>query len=141
MMEITSQTKTIALIGHPVHHSLSPIIQNIALQACGLSHVYLAHDVAPSALGRAVQGMKALGYIGWNVTIPHKVEIISHLDELDETASEIGAVNTVVNHNGRLIGYNTDGMGYIRSLQEEMNFDLRGKKVLMVGSGGAARAV
>lgn len=134
-------TGVVGLIGHPVGHSKSPEMMNRAFRACGLPFVYLAFDVAPSELGAAVRGMRALGFRGWNVTIPHKVAILEHLDEVEETAREIGAVNTVVSRDGRLIGYNTDSEGYLRSLVAETGLELAGQRVLILGAGGAARAV
>ena len=114
---------------------------NRAFRALGLPFVYLAFDVSPAELGTAVRGMRALGFRGWNVTIPHKVAVLEHLDEVEETAREIGAVNTVVAREGRLVGYNTDGEGYLRSLVDETGLDLVEQKVLILGAGGAARAV
>lgn len=134
-------TGVVGLIGHPVGHSKSPEMMNRAFRACGLPFVYLAFDVAPSELGAAVRGMRALGFRGWNVTIPHKVAILEHLDEVEGTAREIGAVNTVVSRDGRLIGYNTDSEGYLRSLVAETGLELAGQRVLILGAGGAARAV
>lgn len=134
-------TGVVGLIGHPVGHSKSPEMMNRAFRACGLNFVYLAFDVLPSELEAAVRGMRALGFRGWNVTIPHKVAILEYLDEVEETAREIGAVNTVVSRDGRLIGYNTDCEGYLRSLVEETGLELAGQRVLMIGAGGAARAV
>jgi len=131
----------VGLIGHPVGHSKSPEMMNRALRACGLPFVYLAFDVSPSELGAAVRGMQALGFRGWNVTIPHKVAVLEHLDEVEETAREIGAVNTVVSRDGRLIGYNTDSEGYLRSLVDETGLVLADQRVLILGAGGAARAV
>lgn len=140
-MRITSETRTIALIGHPTAHSRSPQMHNAVLNKLKLPFVYLAYDIAPERLREAVRGMKALGFAGWNVTIPHKVSIMAELDELDREAEEIGAVNTVVNQQQKWVGYNTDGQGYLQSLKEEMGIDLRGKKVVLLGSGGAARSV
>lgn len=134
-------TGVVGLIGHPVGHSKSPEMINRAFRACGLPFVYLAFDVPPSELGTAVSGMRALGFRGWNVTIPHKVAVLEYLDEVEETAREIGAVNTVVSRDGRLIGYNTDSEGYLRSLVDETGLELAGQKVLILGAGGAARAV
>ena len=134
-------TGVVGLIGHPVGHSKSPEMMNRAFRACGLPFVYLAFDVSPSELGDAVRGMRALGFRGWNVTIPHKVAVLEHLDEVEETAREIGAVNTVVAQEGRLIGYNTDGEGYLRSLVDETGLELSEQRVLILGAGGAARAV
>lgn len=140
-MNITSETKTIGLIGHPVAHSRSPNMHNAALKHLGLPYVYLAYDIPKEQLTQAINGMKALDFLGWNVTVPHKVNIMDYVDELDVGAREIGAVNTVVNRDQKWIGYNTDGEGYLQSLTEEVNIDLKGKKVVLLGAGGAARAV
>ncbi|WP_028776310.1 shikimate dehydrogenase [Shimazuella kribbensis] len=140
-MKLTATTRPLGLIGHPVSHSKSPEMLNEVCKILGIPAVYLAYAVEPNQLEEAVRGMKALGFIGFNVTIPHKVAIIPFLDELDDTAAEIGAVNTVVNQDGKLIGYNTDGVGYLRSLTEETAFSLRDKTVTILGAGGAARAV
>ena len=140
-MIITSKTRLAGLFGHPVSHSLSPLMQNKAFAEKGLPYVYAAFDVAPEALPEAVAAIRALGLVGVNVTIPHKVAIMPLLDEIDPLAERIGAVNTVVNENGRLIGYNTDGLGYVRSLVEETWIALEEQVVTMLGAGGAARAV
>ncbi|TCS94801.1 shikimate dehydrogenase [Hazenella coriacea] len=139
-MDITSQTRALGLIGHPVSHSKSPEMMNAALRSLQQPYVYLAHDVAPSVLEEVVRGFRYT-MRGWNVTIPHKVAIIPFLDELDHYAQEIGAVNTVVVREGTCVGYNTDGIGYVRSLQEEVELELSQARVLIVGAGGAARAV
>jgi len=138
---ISSKTKLVGLFGHPVHHSQSPVMHNTAFVHQQLDFVYMAFDVLPEHLHEAVAGIRALGLRGVNVTLPHKVAIIPLLDEIDPLAERIGAVNTVVNENGRLIGYNTDGTGYVRSLTEETGVDLRGQVVTLLGAGGAARAV
>ncbi|OYD07614.1 shikimate dehydrogenase [Paludifilum halophilum] len=140
-MEIDSETEKTGLIGHPIGHSKSPEMMNEAFRAKGLSYLYLACDVAPESLADAVQGMRALGFRGWNVTIPHKVAIMDLLDHVEESAREIGAVNTVVREGDRLIGTNTDGEGYIRSLLRETGLDPTSQRVLILGAGGAARAV
>jgi shikimate dehydrogenase len=114
-------------------------MQNAALQACGLDYIYVPFEVSSGFLGEAVLGLKALGIAGFNVTIPYKSEIIPFLDELDETAIAAGAVNTVHNVSGRLIGYNTDGDGLIRSLVTELEFTPLNKNILLLGAGGAAR--
>jgi len=136
-----SRTIMTGLFGHPVGHSLSPIMHNRAFDVCGLNYRYAAFDVLPEQIGQAVAAIRALGFRGVNVTIPHKVAVMPYLDEIDEEARIIGAVNTIVNENGRLIGYNTDGRGYVRSLIEETGIDLAAQKVLMLGAGGAARGV
>jgi shikimate dehydrogenase len=140
-MKITATTRPLGLLGYPVAHSKSPQMLNRVCELLNIPAVYLAYAVEPEQLSQAVAGMRAMGFIGFNVTIPHKVAIIPLLDELDETALEIGAVNTVVQRDGKLIGYNTDGIGYLRSLQTETNVDLTGKTVTLLGAGGAARAV
>ncbi|EJL47144.1 MULTISPECIES: shikimate dehydrogenase [Brevibacillus] len=138
---ITSKTQLVGLFGHPVSHSLSPMMHNAAFAETGLDFAYSAFDVEPEALEDAVAGIRALGLRGINVTIPHKVAIMPMLDEIDPLAKRIGAVNTVVSKDGRLIGYNTDGMGYVRSLVEETGIVLDKQIVTMMGAGGAARAV
>lgn len=138
---ITSQTGALGLLGHPVGHSKSPEMMNAALKAMDMPYIYLAYDVSPAELKQAVEGMKALKFRGWNVTIPHKVAITRYLDELDDSAKEIGAVNTVVYHQGKWVGHNTDGAGYLRSLTEEMSIDLSEQRIVLLGAGGAARAV
>ncbi|MFP3392122.1 shikimate dehydrogenase [Brevibacillus sp. SIMBA_040] len=138
---ITSKTQLVGLFGHPVSHSQSPMMHNAAFAEMGLGFAYVAFDVDPADLEDAVRGIRALGLKGINVTIPHKVAIMPMLDEIDPLAKRIGAVNTVVINDGRLIGYNTDGMGYVRSLVEETGIVLDQQIVTMVGAGGAARAV
>jgi len=132
-----AHTALYGIIGHPVGHSLSPAIHNAAFRAIGKNAVYLAFDVT-DLLG-AIGGIRALGIKGLSVTIPHKEAIVGLLDEIDPVASRIGAVNTVVNGDGHLVGTNTDWMGAVRALQEVT--DLEGKEVLVLGAGGASRAV
>jgi shikimate dehydrogenase len=124
-----------------VGHSLSPRIHNAALRAQGLDFVYLAFDVAPGCLTAAVGGILALGARGFNVTVPHKQQILHLLDGLDPLAAQVGAVNTVVNDRGRLIGYNTDVEGFSRALHSVLPAGARGRRCLVAGAGGAARAV
>ncbi|MEJ2323753.1 MAG: shikimate dehydrogenase [Nitrospirota bacterium] len=139
-MKIDAKTKLVALLGHPVGHSFSPLMHNAAFEDLGLNYRYVAFDVMPDNLGEAVAGVRALGLAGVNVTVPHKENVIQYLDEVSSEASFIGAVNTVVNENGRLKGYNTDGRGFMRSLEEE-GISAEGARVLICGAGGAARAV
>lgn len=136
-----SKTLFTGVFGFPVGHSMSPLMHNTAFAALELNYTYGAFEVEKGALKKAVEGIRALGFRGVNVTIPHKVEVMDYLDEIDEEARQIGAVNTIVNENGTLIGYNTDGQGYVRSLTEEWNTPLKGKKVVILGAGGAARGV
>lgn len=140
MPHIDAKTRVCAVIGHPVGHSLSPQLHNAAFEALGLPFVYVAHDVAPGAVGVALAGIRALGYRGLSVTIPHKVEAMQAVDSVDEIAKGIGCINTVVNDDGRLRGYNSDGLGALGALRDA-GADPRGKRVLVLGSGGAARAV
>ncbi|MBC7121118.1 MAG: shikimate dehydrogenase [Candidatus Methanosuratus sp.] len=134
----TSATKLLCLIGDPVDHSVSPEIFTRAFEACGLDAVYLAFRVPKEGIGTALSGLRALGFLGCNVTVPHKVEVMKCLDEVRGAAVGIGAVNLVKNEGGRLIGYNTDGEGVLWALSE-VNLD--GKRVAVIGYGGAARAV
>ncbi|WP_409301808.1 shikimate dehydrogenase [Peribacillus sp. SCS-155] len=133
--------KVYGVIGDPISHSVSPDIHNDAFSRYNLNSFYHHFHVTPTKLEDAVKGMKAIGVRGFNVTIPHKTAIIPHLDEVDETARAIGAVNTVVNRNGRFVGYNTDGFGYLLALKEEYNQSLDDKRILLIGAGGAARGI
>lgn len=133
--------KVFALIGHPVGHSLSPMMHNDAFHALGLPHQYVSFDVKPADLKEAISGIRALGISGFNITVPHKVNVMQYLDEIDEEARQIGAVNTVINRDDKLIGTNTDGRGYLLSLKEKTGEHLSEKRVLMIGAGGAARGV
>jgi shikimate dehydrogenase len=137
---ISAGTKLCGVIGDPVRHTLSPVMHNAAIAAMGLDYAYLAFQVKTAELCAAIQGMRALGVRGLNVTIPHKVAIVQFLDELDPLARDIGAVNTIVNNGGKLKGYNTDAGGFLQAL-EAGGFDLKGKKVILLGAGGAARAI
>lgn len=139
-MILRGTTQVFGIFGHPVEHSLSPIMQNAAFQALGMNAVYVPFPVAPEKLADAVDGVRALGIRGVNVTIPHKEKIIEFLDELDRKARMIGAVNTVVNKDGYLIGYNTDETGLIKSLARDLDFCPKGRRILMLGAGGAGRA-
>ena len=138
---VTSETTVLAVIGDPIRHSKSPLMHNAALAACGWNGIYTAFHVKQEQLGEAIAGMRALGIRGMNVTIPHKEQVIDFLDEVDDHARIIGAVNTIVNENGKLIGYNTDGPGYVRSLKEETGVQLSTANVLLLGAGGAARGL
>ncbi|MCR6546761.1 shikimate dehydrogenase [Dehalobacterium formicoaceticum] len=133
----------LGIFGHPITHSLSPDMQNAALQETGLDqkYVYLPFDILPKHLEAAVASLPVLGARGVNITLPHKEKVLPLLDDLDPQALAIGAVNTVLHENGRLKGYNTDGLGFIRSLREEGQCDPYGKTILLLGAGGAARAI
>jgi shikimate dehydrogenase len=138
-MDINTATQFCGVIGNPIEHSLSPAIHNAAFQKLALNFVYLAWKV--DRIGDAISGLRALGnFRGASVTIPHKVAVIPFLDEVDTTARHIGAVNTIVAEEGKLLGMNTDATGALRALREG-NAPLKGASVVMVGSGGAARAI
>lgn len=137
---IDARTKLLALIGHPVAHSLSPSFQNAALRHLGLPFVYLAFDVPPEKLEKAVEAFRVLGVSGFNVTVPHKKAVVSLLDGLEEEARILQAVNTVVNREGKLFGYNTDAYGFRESLRCE-GVEVSGKRFLLLGAGGAAKSV
>ncbi|RKD73058.1 shikimate dehydrogenase [Sinobaca qinghaiensis] len=138
---MTDGIKLLGLFGHPVHHSLSPAMHNKEFMALNLPYYYQAFDVAPANLKEAVAGIRALGIRGVNVTIPHKVDVMQYLDDVDEHAELIGAVNTIVNENGYLTGFNTDSKGFMDSLKEETAADIEKSRILVIGAGGAARAV
>lgn len=138
-MIFTGKTKNLAVIGSPIGHSLSPAMQNAAIRAAGLDYAYVALPVLPERLEDGVRGLRALGFRGFNVTIPHKSAILPLLDEADEAARAIGAVNTVVCEAGRLKGFNTDVEGFLGALAAR-RFSVEGKRVVLLGAGGAARA-
>ncbi|WP_405170249.1 shikimate dehydrogenase [Paenibacillus sp. FSL H8-0280] len=131
----------LGVMGDPISHSKSPAMHNAALLAAGVNGMYMPLHVHPDQLEAAVRGIVALGYRGVNVTIPHKEQVMQYLDVIDESARLIGAVNTIVNEGGTLTGYNTDGIGYVRSLKEEAVPELAGKRIAVLGAGGAARGV
>lgn len=129
------------MIGDPVRHSLSPALHNAAFEALGLDWVYLAFEVPAGSAAAAVEGMRAFGIDGLNVTMPHKADVAAAVDALSPVAERLGAVNTVVRRGGVLVGESTDGAGFIDALRADEGFDPAGKRCLVVGAGGAARAV
>ena len=138
---ISGKTSIYGIFGYPVEHTFSPGMHNAAFSSMGLDGCYVPFSVSPGDLGKAVKAVVPLGLCGLNITVPHKVKVIQYLDALTDDARLIGAVNTIEVKDGRLIGHNTDGRGFLRSLQEETALLPKGKTFLMVGSGGAARAV
>lgn len=132
--------KIYGVIGDPIAHSISPAIQNDAFTHQELDCIYHPFHITPENLSDAVKGMKAIGIAGFNITIPHKTAIIPYLDEVDELAATIGAVNTVSYQDGKYIGYNTDAMGFYKALSDQIS-NLTEKKILVIGAGGAARAI
>lgn len=139
-LSIKGSTRVFCVLGHPVSHSRSPAMQNAALAAMGIDGVYVAFDVAPECLPEAIHGLKALGIGGVNCTVPHKEAVLDLCDELDHEAALLGAVNTLMFREGRIIGHNTDGYGFLADLQSE-GWNGKGETALVLGAGGAARAV
>lgn len=132
--------KLFGVIGDPIAHSMSPLMHNDLFQHYNIDAHYFPFHVKKENLCHAINGLKVLGVSGFNVTVPHKMAIIPLLDEVDPLAEAIGAVNTVVNVDGKLVGYNTDGEGYVKALTEQVS-NLQDKRVLMIGAGGAARGL
>ncbi len=131
----------LGIIGHPIGHSISPRFQQAGLDSLAVDHRYLPYDVHPDLVRDFVASLRSDSVRGINVTVPHKEAVMPFLDEIDEWAAEAGAVNTIVNRAGRLVGYNTDGYGFLRALRESGGLDPAGKRVLILGAGGSARGV
>jgi len=136
----TGRTKVCGIIGDPIEHTMSPVMHNTAFKNKGVDYVYLPFRVRKEELSKAIEGMRALNIRGLNITIPHKVAVIQFLDELDPLADKIGAVNTIVNNDGVLRGYNTDATGFLQALCER-GIEPKGKNVVILGAGGASRAI
>ena len=139
-MVISGKTRLCGIIGDPVEHSMSPVMHNAAFAKIGLDYLYVPFRVKKEELGKAIEGMRALNIKGLNVTIPHKVAVLQFLDKLDRPAEQIGAVNTIVNDDGVLTGYNTDGAGFLQTLLAR-GVEPEGKNIVILGAGGAARAI
>ncbi|MBM7854056.1 shikimate dehydrogenase [Desulfohalotomaculum tongense] len=140
-MQIDGRTTLCGLFGYPVEHSFSPAMHNAAFRALNLNWAYVPFRVEPGHLPRAVEAVRCLNLAGVNVTVPHKEAVLPYLDELTPAAKTIGAVNVILNNNGKLTGYNTDGRGFTRALREEAGFIPKAKKAVILGAGGAAKAV
>ena len=137
-----SETSLYGVFGNPIRHSLSPWMHNAAFGRFHKNAVYLAFEIEAHSLGLAFEGIRSLGIKGVNLTIPFKEEAIKFVDEIPEDLDRsIGAVNTVVNREGKLLGYNTDALGFLMSLKEELGFQPEGRNILVLGAGGAARGV
>ena len=137
---ISGTTRVCGVIGDPIEHTMSPAMHNAVFKELGMDYLYVAFRVKKEELGEAIRGMRALSIRGLNVTIPHKVDVIPFLDELDPLAERIGAVNTIVNDDGVLKGYNTDATGFLQALLER-EIGPKGKNVVILGAGGASRAI
>jgi len=140
-MKINGKTKILGIIGNPVEHTASPIMHNAVIKKLGLNYVYVPLKVEKNKLGVMLEAIKAANISGVNITIPFKETVIPYLDEIDLIAKQIGAVNTIVNINGTLKGYNTDGQGFLYSLKNIYNISLLEKSVVILGSGGSAKAI
>ena len=136
-MNIKGSTNIVGLIGHPVEHSFSPPMHNVAFKELGMDYAYVAFDVEPSNLKSAIEGAKSLNIKGLNVTIPHKIEVMKYLEEIDEIADLIGAVNTI--DFKEMKGYNTDGIGAVKAIEEVTS--IKNTNVVVAGAGGASRAI
>ena len=137
---LSGYTTLIGLMATPIRHSLSPLMHNESFAKLGLDYAYLAFEVGNESLADAVASIRVLGMRGCNISMPNKKKVLSYLDDISQAAKLIGAVNTIVNDEGVLTGYNTDGIGFMRSLKEE-NINIIGKKMTMMGAGGAATAI
>ena len=137
---ISAKTRLCGVIGDPIEHTMSPAIHNAAFIQMGLDYIYIPFHVKEEELGKALDGMRGLNVRGLNVTLPHKVTIIPFLDELDSLVEKIGAVNTVTNDEGVLKGSNTDASGFLQALLER-GIEPKGKRVVILGAGGASRAI
>ncbi|MEP0860069.1 MAG: shikimate dehydrogenase [Ignavibacterium sp.] len=134
------KTQLVGLIGHPIKHTYSPFIHNVAFELTGLDYIYLPFNVVPANLKSAIKGLVALGYRGFNVTIPHKVKVKEFMSKVSEEASFVGAINTVLIEEGKLFGYNTDVSGVLESLYSYRK-EISDNECVVIGAGGSARAV
>ncbi|MCI0829221.1 MAG: shikimate dehydrogenase [Chloroflexi bacterium] len=134
-------TQRLGIIGYPIGHSISPIFQQAGLDHLGIDATYEKWEVTPEGVGDFVNGLRAPGTLGINITVPHKQAVIPFLDEVDEWATAAGAVNTIVNRDGRLTGHNTDGPGFLQALLVETGYSPDGTRALILGAGGAARGI
>lgn len=140
-MNVNGSTRFIGLLGYPLGHSLSPLMQNLALEHRGLNKIYIPLETRPEDLSIVVKALPKMNFDGFNVTIPYKIEVMKYLDAIDQNARLIGAVNTVDIKEGRFKGYNTDGTGFLRSLEENIKDRVEGKNIFILGAGGASRAI
>jgi len=140
-MFIDGNTRLVGIIGHPLGHTLSPTIHNAAFDYMGLNWFYVPLLVQPGSLPAAIDGIRALGLAGVNVTMPFKTEVLPLLDEVAMFAESVGAINTILLDKGKLIGYNTDGRGFYTALVRDLGFEVKGRKILVLGAGGASRSV
>lgn len=138
---ISGKTKLAGFFANPAEHSLSPRMHNRGFQACGVDAVYLAFEVDQTNLARAIESIRTLDMLGVNLSMPNKTTAIAYVDELSQEAQLIGAINTIVNQNGKLMGYNTDGIGFVKAMAETAKIKIKDKKITILGAGGAAKAI
>ena len=141
MITINGSTTLLGIIGDPVAHTASPAMHNAAFQQLGLNYAYVPLHVRAGDLGRSIEAIRTLHFRGFNVTVPHKETVIPYLDDLDPLAKAIGAVNTIIRIENRLVGYNTDAPGFLSAIQHEIGMGMTGKKVAIIGAGGTAKAL
>ncbi|MEI6564205.1 MAG: shikimate dehydrogenase [bacterium] len=141
MKALSGHTRPYAVLGHPIGHTLSPVMHNAALESLGMDAIYLAFDVAPDQLMTVLPAMKAMGFGGVNLTVPLKEVAFKGLSDLDESARRLGAVNTVEFTPNGMRGHNTDGKGFLTAIREAFGFSVKGQSLFMLGCGGAGRAV
>ncbi|TKB12394.1 shikimate dehydrogenase [Desulforhopalus sp. IMCC35007] len=141
MRDLTTKTKLYVLLGNPLGHTISPPMHNLAFEKLSMDCCYFPVEVSAEDLGTVFKGLSKMNVGGLNVTIPHKIGIMDFLDAIDPIAATIGAVNTICMENGKSKGFNTDGEGFIQSLEEEANISVAGKRFFIIGAGGAARAI
>lgn len=140
MINTTSRTRLFGILGSPIEHTLSPKMHSYMAESLGVDMAYLAFDVVPEDLHTAMEGFKKINASGFNITAPHKIEIMKDLDEIKDDALRMNSVNTIVNRNGKWVGYNTDGDGFCASLILE-GCEIKDKNILVIGAGGSARGV
>lgn len=140
-MLITGKTRIVGIFGHPIEHTISPYMHNSAFETLGIPYCYLPFDIDPKDLEICIRSINPLGIKGVNITIPFKTQVVPYLDELDSNAKLIGAVNTIEARDGKLIGHNTDGKGFINAFNEEVGISISKRRFVVIGAGGAARAV
>jgi shikimate dehydrogenase len=140
-MHIDGSTTLVGVLGAPIAHTASPAMHNAAFAALKMNWAYLAFHVDPQHLRAALQGACQMGIVGINLTVPHKILALDCVDEIDAEAAKLGAVNTIAMEKGKLHGFNTDGYGFLKAIKEEFNLSIRGKRVLVLGAGGAGRGI
>jgi len=140
-MHIDGSTTIVGVFGAPIAHTASPAMHNAAFEALEMNWAYLAFHVDPQHLQTALRGARDMGIVGINLTVPHKILALDCIDEIDAEARKLGAVNTVAAEKGQLRGFNTDGYGFLKAVKEEFNLSIRGKRVLVLGAGGAGRGI